>query len=70
MIDYLKLVNARGGVNGVMLTWDECETEYKTDVGVECYERLKGNGKVAARSRRSRPASPTRCSRRSRPTRS
>ena len=48
MLDYLKLINAKGGVNGVMLTWDECETGYKTDVGVECYERLKANGKVAA----------------------
>jgi branched-chain amino acid transport system substrate-binding protein len=48
MIDYLKLINAKGGVNGVMLSWEECETEYKTDVGVECYERLKGNGAVAA----------------------
>jgi branched-chain amino acid transport system substrate-binding protein len=48
IIDYLKLVNARGGVNGVTLTWEECETGYKTDTGVECYERLKGNGKVAA----------------------
>ncbi|MEM7024455.1 MAG: ABC transporter substrate-binding protein [Pseudomonadota bacterium] len=47
-IDLLKLVNARGGVNGVMLSWEECETQYKTDVGVECYERLKGNGAVAA----------------------
>ncbi|MEZ5934305.1 MAG: ABC transporter substrate-binding protein [Alphaproteobacteria bacterium] len=47
-IDYLKLVNAKGGVNGVMLKWEECETEYNTDAGVECYERLKGNGKVAA----------------------
>ena len=48
MIDYLKLVNANGGVNGVMLSWEECETEYQTDAGVECYERLKGNGAVAA----------------------
>lgn len=48
MIDYLKLMNSQGGVNGVTLTWEECETGYKTDVGVECYERLKGNGKVAA----------------------
>ncbi len=47
-IDYLKLINAKGGVNGVMVKWEECETEYKTDLGVECYERLKGNGKVAA----------------------
>lgn len=40
-MDYLKLVNARGGVNGVKLTYDECETGYATDRGVECYERLK-----------------------------
>ena len=41
--DYLKLVNARdGGVNGVKLTYEECETGYATDRGVECYERLKG----------------------------
>ena len=25
-VDYLKLVNARGGLNGVKLTFDECET--------------------------------------------
>jgi len=40
-IDYLKLVNAKGGVNGVKLTWEECETEYNNARGVECYERLK-----------------------------
>ncbi|MET0341437.1 MAG: ABC transporter substrate-binding protein [Polyangiales bacterium] len=42
-IDYMQLVNARdGGVNGVKLTWNECETEYVVERGVECYERLKG----------------------------
>ena len=41
-IDYFKLVNARGGINGVKLIWEECETGYATDRGVECYERLKG----------------------------
>src|SRR5471030_1617015 len=42
-IDYLKLVNARdGGINGVKITYEECETGYATDRGVECYERLKG----------------------------
>ena len=41
-IDYMKLVNAKGGVNGVKLTWEECETEYNNARGVECYERLKG----------------------------
>ena len=41
-IDYLKLVNERdGGVNGVKITYEECETAYSTDKGVECYERLK-----------------------------
>ena len=40
-IDYMKLVNAKGGVNGVMLSWEECETEYNNARGVECYERLK-----------------------------
>ena len=43
-VDYLKLVNARGGVNGVKLSYEECETGYATDRGVECYERLKGKG--------------------------
>ena len=41
-VDYLKLVNARGGINGVKVMWEECETGYATDKGVECYERLKG----------------------------
>jgi branched-chain amino acid transport system substrate-binding protein len=40
--DYLKLTNARGGINGVKVTFEECETGYATDRGVECYERLKG----------------------------
>ena len=30
-----------GGINGVKLTWEECETEYNASKGVECYERLK-----------------------------
>jgi len=40
--DYLKLTNARGGINGVKIIYEECETGYATDRGVECYERLKG----------------------------
>ncbi|MBA2549179.1 MAG: ABC transporter substrate-binding protein [Burkholderiaceae bacterium] len=43
-IDYLKLVNAQGGINGVKITWEECEFGYATDRGVECYERLKSKG--------------------------
>ena len=43
-VDYLKLVNAQGGINGVKISFEECETGYATDKGVECYERLKGKG--------------------------
>ena len=43
--DYIKMINARdGGVNGVKIVFEECETGYATDKGVECYERLKGKG--------------------------
>ena len=41
-VDYLKLVNARGGINKVMISFEECETAYDTARSVECYERLKG----------------------------
>jgi branched-chain amino acid transport system substrate-binding protein len=45
--DYFSLVNERdGGINGVKLAWEECETQYKTDLGVECYERLKAKSPV------------------------
>lgn len=47
-VDYLKLVNARdGGVNGTKIAFEECETGYATDRGVECYERLKSKKPVA-----------------------
>jgi len=46
--DYIKMINARdGGINGVKLTFEECETGYATDRGVECYERLKSRPGVA-----------------------
>ena len=47
----MQYVNLKeGGVNGVKLTWSECETEYVVEKGVECYERLKKgkNGAPAA----------------------
>ncbi len=43
-VDYLKYINAKGGINGVKVSFEECETGYATDKGVECYERLKGKG--------------------------
>ena len=44
-VDYFSLLNERdGGINGVKIAWEECETQYDTKQGVECYERLKGKG--------------------------
>jgi branched-chain amino acid transport system substrate-binding protein len=49
MMDYMEMLNKRdGGINGVKLVWEECETEYKNDRGVECYERLKNKGPTGA----------------------
>ena len=46
-VDYFSLLNERdGGINGVKLAWEECETQYDTKQGVECYERLKGKSPV------------------------
>jgi len=48
-IDYVNMINARdGGVNGVKLTYEKCETEYNNARGVECYERLKNKGPTGA----------------------
>ncbi|MGZ8254592.1 MAG: ABC transporter substrate-binding protein [Burkholderiaceae bacterium] len=46
-IDYLKLINAQGGINGVKITYEECETAYDTAKSVECYERLKSRPNTA-----------------------
>lgn len=48
IVDYYRLTNARGGINGVKLLIEECETGYDTARSVECYERLKGNNGGAA----------------------
>ena len=42
MIDYLNYINqVEGGINGVKLVWQECETEWTAEKGIECYERFK-----------------------------
>ena len=47
--DYWTLLNERdGGINGVRIVFEECETGYATDKGVECYERLKSKGPSGA----------------------
>ena len=45
MSDYLKMLNERdGGIGGVRLEIEECETGYNAQKGVECYEATKGKG--------------------------
>ncbi|MAH83137.1 MAG: ABC transporter permease [Rhodospirillaceae bacterium TMED8] len=40
--DYYALLNKRdGGIEGLKVKTEECETKYNTKVGVECYEKLK-----------------------------
>jgi len=47
MRDYLEMINQRdGGINGVKLIIDECETGYDTKKGVECYEAVKAKNPV------------------------
>ncbi|MEI6300573.1 MAG: ABC transporter substrate-binding protein [Betaproteobacteria bacterium] len=49
MIDYLNMLNARdGGIGGVKITGEKCETEYNNAKGVECYERSKKKGPTGA----------------------
>jgi branched-chain amino acid transport system substrate-binding protein len=46
-IDYFTLLNERdGGVNGVKIAFEECEDQYDTKQGIECYERLKAKNPV------------------------
>ena len=45
--DYILMLNERdGGLNGVTLNYEECETGYNTEKGVECYEKTKGTSIV------------------------
>ncbi len=47
--DYYNLLNKRdGGINGVKIVVEECETKYNTKIGVECYEKLKNKGPTGA----------------------
>ena len=48
IVDYYKLVNARGGINGVKILFEECDTGYDAARTVECYERTKSKNGGAA----------------------
>ncbi|ASJ74956.1 ABC transporter substrate-binding protein [Granulosicoccus antarcticus] len=46
--DYFNMLNERdGGINGVKIVVEECETAYNAQKGVECYEATKGKGALA-----------------------
>ena len=45
--DYMSMLNARdGGIGGAIIDFEECETGYSTEKGVECYEKTKGKAIV------------------------
>ncbi|EKV30416.1 Leucine-, isoleucine-, valine-, threonine-, and alanine-binding protein [Caenispirillum salinarum AK4] len=47
--DYFKLLNERdGGIGGVPIIYEECDTAYSNDKGVECYEKMKNQGPTGA----------------------
>jgi branched-chain amino acid transport system substrate-binding protein len=47
MHDYLRMLNERdGGIGGVKIAIEECETGYDTKKGVECYEATKSKNPV------------------------
>ena len=47
LTDYLTMLNERdGGIGGVKLIIEECETGYDTKKGVECYDSVKGKNPV------------------------
>ena len=47
MHDYLTMLNERdGGIGGVKLVVDECETSYDTKKGLECYDAAKPKNPV------------------------
>ncbi len=42
IIDTFRYINeVQGGINGVKLFWEECETEWQVEKGIECYERFR-----------------------------
>ena len=44
-MDYYTMLNERdGGIGGVKIMAEECETGYKAQKGVECYEATKAKG--------------------------
>ncbi len=48
-VDYFMMINKRdGGVGGVRIVWEECETARDLQRGLECYEKLKNHPPTGA----------------------
>jgi|SaaInl7_100m_RNA_FD_contig_71_344805_length_1916_multi_4_in_0_out_0_2 branched-chain amino acid transport system substrate-binding protein len=48
-LDYMTMINERdGGVGGVKVKVEECETGYNAQKGVECYESTKARGALVS----------------------
>jgi branched-chain amino acid transport system substrate-binding protein len=47
IMDYINLINSRGGVEGYRIKLDEIDHEYKVPPAVEAYERYKAEGAVS-----------------------
>jgi branched-chain amino acid transport system substrate-binding protein len=41
MKDYFDHINHKGGIDGIKLKWEECDSDYHHPREVECYERTK-----------------------------
>jgi len=51
LIDYMQMINARdGGINGVKVTWEKCETEYNNARGVESTSAPRSGARQERRS--------------------
>src|SRR5688572_12576015 len=44
--DYFALINAKGGIDGYKIRWEECEFGYQTPRALECYERYRRDWKI------------------------
>ena len=50
LTDYLTMLNERdGGIGGIKLIIEECETGYDTKKGVECYDSVKARTPSSSR---------------------
>jgi len=47
ILDYINLVNSKGGVEGYKIKVEEIDTEYKVPPAIEAYEKQKADGAVS-----------------------